>query len=262
MVENNNGWRQLEMAQMGLWSLGRLHGTHFQHTWKIKICLLLSSDLNSKLTFLAPKSLNMFSTFNFRSAWGNNRASWSNTLHWTWTDSTEWWLNVSSGNWKRISWISSYRGLIYAEEAKTQREPISAKTSSQHNITRLYTADAVWYRHPSGQPTWQDVTGRDMIKPWHDVTLMAACHDMTWHLPSKTKCHLEPLSSPKTCNEYIATEWSLLPCSAPSASQSVIHIFTNYFITILYYNSGNCKITESSRALTIQTSLPMGWNFW
>ena len=41
-------------ALVGLRSLGRLHGTRSQHTWKIKICLLLSSDQNSKLTFLAP----------------------------------------------------------------------------------------------------------------------------------------------------------------------------------------------------------------
>ena len=41
-------------ALVGLRSLGRLHGTHSQHTWKIKICLLLSSDQNSKPTFLAP----------------------------------------------------------------------------------------------------------------------------------------------------------------------------------------------------------------
>ena len=47
------------LALVGLRSLDRLHGTHSQHTWKIKICLLFS-DLNSKLTFLAPKSLNMF----------------------------------------------------------------------------------------------------------------------------------------------------------------------------------------------------------
>ena len=52
--------------------------------------------------------------------------------------------------------------------------------------TRLYTADAVWYRHPSGQPTWQDVTGRDMT--WHDVTWrdrtcqdVKSRHDLTWH---------------------------------------------------------------------------------
>ena len=43
------------------------------------------------------------------------------------------------------------------------------------NITRSYTADAVWYRHPSGQPTWHDVTGRD--RTWQDVT----GRDMTWH---------------------------------------------------------------------------------
>ena len=47
--------------------------------------------------------------------------------------------------------------------------------------TRLkYTADAVWNQHPSGQPTWHDMTGRDTT--WHDVTW----HDvtqrgMTWH---------------------------------------------------------------------------------
>ena len=44
-------------AFVGLWSLGRPHGTHSQHTRKIKICLPLFSNLNSKLTFLALKSL-------------------------------------------------------------------------------------------------------------------------------------------------------------------------------------------------------------
>ena len=38
-------------ALVGLRSLGQLHGTHSQHTWKIKICLLLFSVQNSKLTF-------------------------------------------------------------------------------------------------------------------------------------------------------------------------------------------------------------------
>ena len=47
--------------------------------------------------------------------------------------------------------------------------------ASKNNNTRLYPADAVWYRHPSGQPTWHDVTGRDMT--WHDVTR----RDTTWH---------------------------------------------------------------------------------
>ena len=48
-------------ALVGLRSLGRPHGTRSQHTWKIKICLPLFSDLNSKLTFLVPKSLICFS---------------------------------------------------------------------------------------------------------------------------------------------------------------------------------------------------------
>ena len=39
------------LALVGLRSLSRLHGTHSQHPWKMKICLLLSSDQNSKLTF-------------------------------------------------------------------------------------------------------------------------------------------------------------------------------------------------------------------
>ena len=48
-----------------------------------------------------------------------------------------------------------------------------------HN-TRLYTADAVWYRHLSGQPTWHDVTGRD--RTWHDMTWRdVTWHDMMWH---------------------------------------------------------------------------------
>jgi len=47
-------------ALVGLRSLGWPHRTHSQHIWKIKICLPLSSDLNSKLTFLAPKSLICF----------------------------------------------------------------------------------------------------------------------------------------------------------------------------------------------------------
>ena len=48
------------LALVGLRSLGRPHGTHSQHTWKIKICLPLFSDLNSKLTFLVPMSLICF----------------------------------------------------------------------------------------------------------------------------------------------------------------------------------------------------------
>ena len=54
--------------------------------------------------------------------------------------------------------------------------------------TRLYTADAVWYRHPSGQPThdvtgcgmtWRDMTWHDVA--WYDVTWRARTwHDVTW----------------------------------------------------------------------------------
>ena len=43
-------------ALVGLRSLDRLHGTHSQHTWKTKICLPQSSDLNSKLTCLIPRT--------------------------------------------------------------------------------------------------------------------------------------------------------------------------------------------------------------
>ena len=48
-----------------------------------------------------------------------------------------------------------------------------------NKITRWYTADAVWNRHPSGQPTWHDVTVRDVT--WHDVTQCGMTwHDLTW----------------------------------------------------------------------------------
>ena len=43
-------------ALVGLRSLDRLHGTRSQHPWKTKICLPQSSDLNSRLTCLIPRT--------------------------------------------------------------------------------------------------------------------------------------------------------------------------------------------------------------
>ena len=74
---------------VGLRSLGRPHGTHSQHTWKIKIWLLLSQDQNSNLTFLVSKSLICF-FFNiavslirlYVSAWYNLLASYAALSQW------------------------------------------------------------------------------------------------------------------------------------------------------------------------------------
>ena len=46
MISLFHGLSPKPSALVGLRSLGRLHGTHSQHAWKIKICLL-SSDHNS-----------------------------------------------------------------------------------------------------------------------------------------------------------------------------------------------------------------------
>ena len=56
----------------------------------------------------------------------------------------------------------------------------SGRMLDEYANTRLYTDDAVWYRHPSGQPTWHDVTGYD--RTWQDVTWSGMkWRDVTWH---------------------------------------------------------------------------------
>ena len=70
----------------------------------------------------------------------------------------------------RVSFFQS-RIMISGPELMTLTCPVLRQTnwlrkspppsSFQIHILK-YTADAVWNRHPSGHPTWHDVTGRDM----------------------------------------------------------------------------------------------------
>jgi hypothetical protein len=74
-------------------------------------------------------------------------------------------------------------------------------------------------------------------------------------MPSK------PLSSPRN-ETSIATECSFLPClSRALANQSII-FFTNYFIKILYYNSGTTKyliMAFIQNSLLLLAEIPAGF---
>ena len=92
--------------------------------------------------------------------------------------------------------IQSFQTYLTLIGYQSRAYSISLRAISKSNRTRSYTADAVLYRQPSGQPTntvmlnlnwlsveevsWQWSVGRvtvPRLSTWYDVTW----YDMTWH---------------------------------------------------------------------------------
>ena len=100
-------------ALVGLRSLGRLHGTHSQHTWNIKICLLLFSDLNSKLTFSACTRC-FFNIVSLIRLYVSIHFCWQATRHsrngyWSVRERLQMIFRIVS--YRIVSWLSSKRSI-------------------------------------------------------------------------------------------------------------------------------------------------------
>ena len=123
-------------ALVGMRSLGRPHGTHSQHTWKIKICLPLFLDLNSKLTFFSSQVSYMF----FQHCCFTDSSIYFGLVHFCWQATR----HSRNGYWsvrerlQMIFRIVSYRIVLSSTLLSPLSSPSSSPLSSPSPYSHCY----------------------------------------------------------------------------------------------------------------------------